>query len=295
MKIIIKLQELIRAQDSIINEFNSLQNVQDIEPITKFNIDSLECIEKCYSQLWMSMQNLQKIIDHNKTQMGLLKNYSSTIRSNIREPKQVSNDSRFIEVLQNTHYLSDSALLRRPSSGTQSVTKTVNFSGIDTEFSVTNSLKNINDMFNWYDGDHIIKKGLYVSVCEEFSVQVPFPDVISKASPKFKHKSVPCKYKDLNNCISRQNDLSKKYGTENRTCNYVHAGERFIKIGSDFRCPNLPSFGAHDTLKDDIANITFPDIKWILMNAVSDILLIRLWYESHKHLGKIVLMDLDKL
>jgi hypothetical protein len=150
-------------------------------------------------------------------------------------------------------------------------------------------------MFNWYNGDSKNEAGIYMCISPDFIIKVPFPDLISKNSKNFKHKSMPCKYKTAEICRTKQLESSKYYKTEVRQCNFVHIGESFIKIGSDFRSPNLPSFGAFDTLQDDLVSVGLSDIKTILMNSSSDLLLLKLWQLQHRNLGELIFTNLDKL
>jgi hypothetical protein len=64
-----------------------------------------------------------------------------------------------------------------------------------------------------------------------------------------------------------------------RDCYYVHRKEQFIKVGSTHRC-DVESFGNHDTLTRDLNMITNSDIKRLLMNASSDMLLSNIWYQN---------------
>jgi hypothetical protein len=57
----------------------------------------------------------------------------------------------------------------------------------------------------------------------------------------------------------------------------------------------LPSFGAFDTLQDDLVSVGLSDIKTILMNSSSDLLLLKLWQLQHRNLGELIFTNLDKL
>lgn len=327
------MQNIIKLQNNIIKEFDNIKDElyydTDLSKNNKnkmqinINIDNIEKIEKYHFQLWLFTINSYKILEKTKNQMKFIKNYSEFIRCKINKVPKINNNSKFIDIIKEEYLHSNKDHLKQllvpnnisfkdiinqnnlstlvkteydDSLYNYSIQKKVeltNFASV--KINIINKLENINSIFNWFDGNNKYSKGIYMSLCDNFIIKVPFPDLISKNSMNFKHKSIPCKHKDIKICNEKQNELSKKYGSPVRTCNFVHLGEKFIKIGSDYRCPNIPSFGSHNSLIKDIDNVSLQDIKWILMNATSDLLLILLWYEKHKYMGQIVFSDLDIL
>jgi hypothetical protein len=146
-----------------------------------------------------------------------------------------------------------------------------------------------------------IKAGLYMCITEGFYCQIPFPDVISSTNENYKNKSTKCKYGTYEQCYSRRCDLAQFHKSEIRTCNFAHIGEKYNKLGTMYRCPSLEHFGNHKTLTQDIQNATITDIKHILMNSLSDIMLAAIWYQnnpkayySKPNQRMVVLSDLDR-
>lgn len=270
---------------------------------TKINIEKIEQLEKCCFTLSMVNNNLLQILNASKQLVHKLQDDSAYIRSEIKKTRQIKNNNKFINILSdklnnNKLNLITSEILQRKSIKQHDYilvksVKLVNDFFVDIP--IIDSLNHLNSAFYWFNGDKKHNSGIYMALCNNFIIQVPFPDLICKNKGNFKQKSAPCKYKDIDNCNTVQTELSRKYKTEFRNCNYVHKGESFIKIGSDFRCPNTPSFGCYDSLESDINNVSLQDIKTILMNASSDLLLILLWYEHHKNLGDIIFTNLDRM
>jgi len=313
MEILIKkLNNIFDLQKEVLLELNNLDLVETDNNSNKVNIDYLENIEKYYFMLDIINKNTYQILDLTKKTKDHLQNYSTKIRSSIKKETNNTNNNKFINILDlhfnsinnemqlNTEkhreiYESIQQYHKLQSNNDISYTleKTVKLFNQTIKIPFVNSLKEIPPIFHWWNGDASHKSGIYICLSPNFYLEVPFPDLICKNSDAFKHKSIPCKYKTTQLCYEKQIDFSKIYKTEIRQCNFVHIGEQFIKIGSDFRCPNLPSFGAYDTLTEDLNSVTLPDIKTILMNSSSDLLLIYLWYSQHQNLGEIIFTDLD--
>jgi hypothetical protein len=314
-----KMCDLLKMQETILNELENITENEVKDFITTednnkmIDITDLENIEKYYFMLDNINKKLYYILESSKKQKEKLFYYSTNIRNKIKKTNNIVNENKFINIL-NSHF--DGSCKENQLNPElhkdvyQSIKryhelnkednkfilyKTVNLVG-DKNISIPiiNNLNEIPPMFYWYKGDKKNKEGIYASITPHFYIEVPFPDLINKSSKNFKHKSIPCKYKTINQCKEKQLEFSKIYNTEIRQCNYVHIGENFIKIGSDFRCPNLSSFGSFETLDNDLYSVSLADIKNILFNSSSDLLLILLWYSNHKNLGELVFTNLDK-
>jgi hypothetical protein len=277
--------------------------------------DKLEAIEKNYLLLDSIIKNMYEITTVSRNQKDKLCKYATHIRASLNKEVPLVNNNKFINVL-SSHFTTGSDMrftaqnhkemyesVRRyhelndnSAQNNYRLYKTVALHGqYNVDMAMVNKLADIPPMFHWYSGDKKNTAGVYICLTDGVYIQVPFPDLISKNSKNFKHKSVPCKYKTTMFCREKQEDYSRLYNTELRQCNFVHIGESFIKIGSDFRCPNLPSFGAYDTLGEDLMLVSLADIKNMLFNSSSDLLLILLWRKHHMNLGEIVFTNLDKL
>ena len=314
-KIVINMSKLLDIHDKMLVELSKLEDPdiyadgsRDIPDMKSINNEQLEYIEKYYLLLDTMVKRMQTTIGHTKAYKEKLNKASQKIRRLIHKEKPLVNDNKFINVIQSTqtesaYSKSIYGAIRHHHSinegshlATYTLTKAVQVVDKFTiDLPIVDELSQMKPTFYWYAGDKKNKEGIYMALMSGLYIQVPFPDLISKNSKNFKHKSIPCKYKTYQQCREKQAEYSRIYNTELRQCNFVHVGEQFIKIGSDFRCPNLPSFGAHETLAEDISTVTLPDIKNILMNASSDLLLITMWRLRHLNLGEIVFTNLDKL
>lgn len=156
-------------------------------------------------------------------------------------------------------------------------------------------IKNLQDMpsaFYWFEGDQFYKKGIYTSLCKNFYVKVPFPNLIN-ASKDYKLKSIRCKYATLQECQANKKKISSIYNTDVKECFYVHKKEKFNKVGSQYRCA-LETFGNHEILDNDLEKVSHFDIKHILMYSLSDDLLAILWYQNKfKDSKELVFTNLD--
>jgi hypothetical protein len=157
---------------------------------------------------------------------------------------------------------------------------------------VIHNLKEIPPMFHWYNGDKFNKKGIYVCMSKGFYCKVPFPNLLSSMDQNFKVNSIPCKYETKENCIIQKKKISELFNSEVRECSYVHKKEKFVKIGSFYRC-NRESFGNYDSLNNDLNFINTSDIKRILMHSLSDSLLSILWYQNKFKNGDLFLNNLE--
>jgi hypothetical protein len=306
-----KMNTLINLQKEVLFELESINIIDINNTSNKIDLEQLENIEKYYFMLDTINKNIYNILYLSKKQKDDLEQYSKKIRTNIKKEINILNDNKFINVLE-SHFngLTNEMQLNpekhrniydsiqeyhklHSNNKNYILEKSIQLANQTINIPVVDTLEEIPPMFCWWAGDSKHKAGIYICLAPNFYLEVPFPNLICKNSKNFKHKSIPCKYKTNKNCYEKQLEFSKIYKTEIRQCNFVHIGEQYIKIGSDYRCPNLPSFGNFETLSEDLNTISLSDIKIILMNSSSDLLLIYLWYANHLNLGEIVFNDLD--
>lgn len=150
------------------------------------------------------------------------------------------------------------------------------------KFPITPALEMIKPAIQWYIGDTKHKEGLYMCLTDGCYIEVPFPDIIDGTKNNNRAGSIKCKHTDIDKCLANRELLASRYNSEIRNCNFAHHGDKYIKIGSSFRCPELPHFGNHKTLKSDMDIINDSDIRLILMYSISDILLSNIWWQSKK-------------
>lgn len=152
--------------------------------------------------------------------------------------------------------------------------------GFDWKVPIINKLNEMPSSLYWYGGDTNNPEGVYTCLTRGFYIQVPFPNVIDATKDFNRTGSVKCKYNNLKECLDVREDLANRYNSAVRDCNFAHKGDKYIKIGTTFRCPHKPRFGNHSHLKEDIGSVPDSDIKTILMYSLSDILLSSMWFQK---------------
>jgi hypothetical protein len=162
----------------------------------------------------------------------------------------------------------------------------------DWKLPIVNKLNDIPTSLYWYKGDKTHPKGVYTSLSTGFYVQVPLPNVIDGTKDFNRVCSTKCKYNTVDACLLVRQSLSTRFNTNIRSCNFAHTGDKYSKIGSLFRCPNLPRFGNHTYINTDIDVLPDYDIRMLLMYSLSDIMLSSMWFQKQKT-SKLFLTNLD--
>lgn len=153
--------------------------------------------------------------------------------------------------------------------------------GFNFKMPIVDRLADMPSALYWYRGDSKHPPGVYICLSRGFYVQVPFPDVVDSTKDFNRTNSIKCKYQTTAECNMIRSDLAKKHNSDVRPCNFAHSGNKYMKIGTTFRCAANPRFGNHHYLKDDINTIDSTDINNILMYSLSDILLSSIWVQKH--------------
>lgn len=164
--------------------------------------------------------------------------------------------------------------------------------GCEWRAPIVSKINDIPPALYWFRGDAENSEGVYIKLSEGFCLQVPFPNVIDSTQNTDRTGSIKCKYKNITDCFEVRNNLSKKYNTNVRECNFAHSGDRYNKMGTNFRSPSIPRFGNHNHLKQDLVDTPVDDIKTVLMYALSDILLSSVWFQQ-QNLNDVILTDID--
>ena len=113
-------------------------------------------------------------------------------------------------------------------------------------------------------------------------VKIPFPNLLDGTKSMARAGSICCKYIDFDKCKNARENLAAKFGSPLRDCNFAHQGEQYMRIGTLFRCPDNPLLGSHETFSKDIRSCNLHDIKLLLMNSLSDLLISAIWQYHHK-------------
>lgn len=153
---------------------------------------------------------------------------------------------------------------------------------------IISNLSYLPSLFYWFNGDIINKEGIYLRLIDNVIAEIPFPNLYSSKHEQFKKKTIRCKYYNYNTCLNIRKKYAKIHKTNIKECFYTHQNEKFNKVGNIYRC-NLESFGNHESLEKDLNNINISDIKFLLMNSLSDLLLVIIWLQ--KNVKKPILLN----
>lgn len=152
--------------------------------------------------------------------------------------------------------------------------------GFNSSIPIINKLNEMPSAMYWYGGDKNNPAGIYTCLTRKFYVQIPLPNVVDGTKDFDRTNSIKCKYNTKEECVKIRDNLSKKYNSDVRVCKFAHSGDKYIKIGTVVRCPNIPRFGNHIYLKNDLDNLPDSDVKILLMHSLSDLLLSSLWFQK---------------
>jgi hypothetical protein len=151
-----------------------------------------------------------------------------------------------------------------------------------TKFTSIESIDKIPQCFYFLKGDSNRKAGVYMCISPNTYIRVPFPDTKYCTDPNTKTNCIRCKHITKENCNEIRKNYIKRGGVVN-ACTFVHKNEKYSKIVNNYRCQDNPSFGNFKTLAEDMKNIRLKDIKTIMMYAMSDLLLVYMWFMSVPH------------
>jgi hypothetical protein len=129
------------------------------------------------------------------------------------------------------------------------------------------NIDNINDIpesIYYFKGNEKFPAGLYIKLLDGNLCRIPFPKIIDSKKDFNRKNTIKCKYETIDECIYQKKSW-------NKICNFGHKGEEIIKIGYPARCPNFPSFGNPNSIKNDIVNIEKSDIENLLLYGLNDI------------------------
>jgi len=159
-------------------------------------------------------------------------------------------------------------------------------------FNSVSGLCDIAPIMSYYEGDSKRPPGIYTSIKNNVYVRVHLPDSIDNTREMYRKKVIRCNHKTIENCEAARKKYMLKSGKEIKECMFVHIGEKYNKIVSNNRCQDIPRFGRIDTLKTDMDYVSFKDIKLIMHYALSDMLLVYMWFESQVK-NQVVIDDAD--
>jgi hypothetical protein len=169
--------------------------------------------------------------------------------------------------------------------------------GFDWKVPIINKLNEMPSSMYWYAGDANNPEGVYTCLTRGFYIQVPFPNVIDATQDFSRTGSIKCKYNTIRECLDIRSELANRHNSNVRDCNFAHKGDKFVKIGTSYRCPHKPRFGNHSYLRSDISSVPDSDIRTILMYSLSDMMLSSMWFQKQNmddsKKNNIVMTDID--
>lgn len=164
--------------------------------------------------------------------------------------------------------------------------------GLNITLKYKSNIMNIPPMFSYYRGNSKISAGIYCCLLPGIFAKVPFPEIIDYIKDEKRNQTVRCKYKSRKVCEEQRIKISKYYQSEVRECNFIHIGEKIVKIGYPARCPSNLSFGNPKTLSSDLKTISIDDIKNLLLYGLNDVIIAIAWLQK-ENIKKMIFDELD--
>lgn len=276
---------------------NNITNAQNLESYSSYlnqmnekleNI--LELTERYSSDCINKATDIRKYVDvNNKYKDGpsrILLSYKEIFskmswadiseREDERELLHKNIDEVIIKPVIETEFKTDSILYKDISElyGKNSLT--------GCKIPIINKLSEIPSSLYWFNGNKNNPKGVYICISHKFYVRIPFPNIIDGTKDFNRVSSIKCKYENKDECIRIRREISNRPNSYMRKCSFAHTGDKYVRVGTNLRCPGIPHFGSHETFKDDIKNVSESDIKMILLNALSDLFITNIWFQSQK-------------
>jgi hypothetical protein len=144
--------------------------------------------------------------------------------------------------------------------------------GIKITLPVVKQLSEIPPMF------YTLRDAVWCCVAPQIYVQVPFPEICNVS----RDRTTRCKYQTVSCCYEHRRKTANYHGSVIRKCNFVHHGERIVKLGQVHRCAQFPDFGNIETLSSDLDELDNDSVRQILMYAVHDLYLIYMYTQRKK-------------
>jgi hypothetical protein len=155
----------------------------------------------------------------------------------------------------------------------------------DFKLPIINEINDIPPSLYWYKGDKKYDEGIYMTLNDGVFVKVPFPDTIDYMDTYHKKNTIKCKNKTIEECNKFRNSINKYNENYVHNCNYLHTGDKILKINNIVRCSTNSKFGKHSCLNKDLENTTYSDIQSLMVYSISDILLNSLWIQKQNNIG----------
>jgi hypothetical protein len=145
----------------------------------------------------------------------------------------------------------------------------------------------------WYNGDNTYPAGVYIKIINKY-IKIPLMNVTNlihyndlnnrERVKENRRQSIKCPYSNLQECAVNK---------QSTNCMYAHTGDKYLRVGTQFRCPSVPGFGNYKSLSYDLNKINSNDINIILMNALNDILLSAMWFQKKIPSNNNIITDIE--
>jgi hypothetical protein len=145
----------------------------------------------------------------------------------------------------------------------------------------------------WYNGDNTYPAGVYIKIINKY-IRIPLMNVTNlihyndlnnrERVKENRRQSIKCPYSNLQECVVNK---------QSTNCMYAHTGDKYVRVGTQFRCPSVPGFGNYKSLSFDLNKINSNDINIILMNALNDILLSAMWFQKEIPSSNNIITDIE--
>jgi hypothetical protein len=180
-------------------------------------------------------------------------------------------------------------LTTNPPATTKKINRLDDASIPAIELPVLKDLSDAPSALFYFDGPSH-PKGVYIAICKGFCIKVPFPHLTYRPHPDVWKFHQECKHHTAKECQRIRTKYATIHNTDVRECNYVHKGERFVRLGSSDRC-SIERLGCHETLHQDLTEASTRDIKKVLLNATADIALAAMWYQNVFSDGNLIICN----
>jgi hypothetical protein len=157
----------------------------------------------------------------------------------------------------------------------------------DFKLPIISDIKDIPPSLYWYNGDSDNIEGIYMSLNSDVFIRVPFPDTVDYMNNNNKKNTIKCKNKTIDKCKKFRDGINVNNNYVHN-CNYLHSGDKFLKINNMTRSSNNSRLGKHSHINKDLEKTTYSDIQSIMLYSVSDILLNSIWIQKQQNIGNIL-------
>lgn len=230
---------------------NNIINIDEI--YSNLNSAKSMLINKNITEETMILFNTINIIKQKLTDIIYDINYLFTKRDDLL-------DQQSLTILTHTKIPANTQQSLAIPANTQQSLSTIKKEIIYTFSNNISSSFQINNNNNciYYDTN---KKSLFVNFIHNNKIEVCLQNINLD-----KKKTIDCKYKTKDHC-------------KNQNCLFVHVGETYNRVPFYNKTSKHQTFGSTNSLNEDLLRINYEDIKKIIFNNFSSILLIYLWFD----------------